>query len=121
MTRKWTAVLAPVGITGLNAQIIASSAEITVTDKAPLFGVDGNLVGEVTSASIQDGYIVAEGILLEGQSLPTGRPTFDIDPWSRHTFTENPMEFRFHDCEICSVRIGFGPAWDDPKIMFSDR
>jgi len=121
--QRWTAVLAPVGVTGKTPQIISPDCKISVRGGAPLVTHEEVLLGEVTHASITDGYVVVVGVLMDGQDIPTGCPTFDFNPWSRYAIdTSNSCvdtEFRFIAGEITSVRSGFEPCWDDPKIAFS--
>jgi hypothetical protein len=120
MTKKWGATLAPVGPTNIGVFTIAPDCKIILVGRPPLLFPFGEVAGEVTSASIRDGYLTVEGTLIEGVAFPFGSPTFAAapGPWNPTVGPDGRLVFR--TCEILSVRDGLVPLWNDPKIRFHE-
>lgn len=117
MTQTWEAVLAPIGVAGVNPQVISPNCEITLRDKAPLLTIDGDVIGHVIDVSISDGYLIAKGVLHEGCERPTTSPTFDFGLSTKYTISD--FTIMFEVAEVTAVRTGFTSAWDDPRIAFT--
>lgn len=127
----WAATLAPIDRAGSTGMIITSDCVITVRPGAALVARSEpghrvlRRVGQVTGASVIDGYLVAVGTLAPGFDVPTTLPTFDSGYSDLRTF--NPADSdgpyvgttTFHTLEINRVCAGFGPTWPDAEIRFS--
>lgn len=125
MTQTWSATLAPIGEASRDNRIIDPACVITVSDGAPLLTHDGTRIGEVTSASVIDGYLVVTGILEPDRTIPNALPTFDVGHHDRRTFSPVDSDgphygtTTFHTLTITAVRAGFEPTWSDSEIMFT--
>lgn len=115
----WTAVLAPIGVETPDGRYLDPDCVITLADTgAPLYGHSRTVIGRVARVSIVDGYLTASGTMDIGLSVPVGLPTMDLYP-SVASWDEEATRMTFTAGTIRAVRVGYAPAWGDPRIQFS--